>query len=140
MSACETVAKAVKSLVINSAETVKQLNEEVRKEFITSSEEVYKEALRSLITQENQLLKQLDTIRKDREELSFVSTELEQAFVDGKLISMEDAKRICKEAKQEFKTKPIITNIEIKTPEINLPDAENFLVDNEDEDEEVVPF
>lgn len=133
MSACETLKGAIKSLVVNSKETVRKLNEEVRNEFITSSSEVYKEALRSLIKQENILLKQIDTIRQDRDELSFVTTELERAFVEGNLISMEDAKRICQEAKREFKTKPILQNITIKQPDFK-PNEDIIHTDIEDKD------
>lgn len=76
---------------------------EVLAEFCTSSEEVYKEGLRSLIRQENLLLKQVDTIRKDLLELSFVKNALEADFMAGILISEDDARDCTKKARREFK-------------------------------------
>ena len=90
-------------ITLPTRQLLTRATEEVLAEFCTSSEEVYKEGLRSLIRQENLLLKQVDTIRKDLLELSFVKTALEAEFLAGVLISEDDARECTKKARREFK-------------------------------------
>lgn len=92
-------------LAVNTRERVQALTQEVLAEFKTSSDEVYKESLRSLIEQQNKLLKQVDDIRKDIEEVEECKKALEAAFVSGVLLSMDDALKTVKRASAAYKAK-----------------------------------
>lgn len=92
-------------LAVNTRERVQALTQEVLAEFKTSSDEVYKESLRSLIEQQNKLLKQVDDIRKDIEEVEECKKALEAAFVSGALLSMDDALKTVKRASAAYKAK-----------------------------------
>ena len=105
----DVIVEETTALALPKEEVVKKLNQEVQDEYTTSSEEVYKEAKRSLVEQENLLLKQMDTIRRDTEIVKFVGKALEKAFINGDLISEEDAKRVSKQAKAAYrKSSPFI--------------------------------
>ena len=54
---------------INSQDRINELDKEVQNEFITSKDEVYREGLRSLITQENEFLMEADKIRQKLEKI-----------------------------------------------------------------------
>lgn len=93
IKAAESICK---DLAPNSNDLLKKYQEEIEGEFKTSKEEVYKDALRSLIRQRDELIKQVDTIRTDLETLDKVKAGLDEAFLAGKLISREDAQKITK--------------------------------------------
>lgn len=94
--AIEQAQSTGKDLAPNSNELLDKYYKEVQEEFRTSKEGVYKEALRSLIKQRDQLIKQLDTIRTDLETLDRVKKALDAEFLAGKLISHEDSKKVTK--------------------------------------------
>lgn len=75
------------------SEKLKKLNEEVKSEFNTSKDSVYKEALRSLILLEDKYKKQINQIQNDLEKVGKVKVKLEEAYLAGELISREDAKK-----------------------------------------------
>jgi uncharacterized protein YlxW (UPF0749 family) len=87
-----------KALALNNNETLKSLQKEVMDEFITSDREVYKEALRSLLAQEQRLNQQRIDLNKELdEEMAQVAEAkklLDASFKDGTLHSVQDARGI----------------------------------------------
>lgn len=86
------------ALALNTQETLNAIKKEVHDEFITSDKEVYKEGLRSLLVQEQKLLKQkadmsaeIDT---DIEKLKLTREALDEAFKNGTLHSVEDLRGV----------------------------------------------
>jgi len=82
------------ALALNTQETLEQLNQEVQSEFITSDREVYKEGLRSLLVQEQKLLKQKASIEQDIKQLHTTRDALGEAFKNGTLHSVEDVRGV----------------------------------------------
>jgi hypothetical protein len=82
------------ALALNSQESLDALKKEVMDEFITSDKEVFKAAMRSLLTQEQKLNKQKASIDQDIEQLHKARAALEEAFKNGTLHSAEDARGV----------------------------------------------
>lgn len=82
------------ALALNSEESLKAIQQEVMDEFITSDKEVYKEGLRSLLVQEQKLNRQKAEIDKDIEVLHQARAALDEAFRNGTLHSVEDARGV----------------------------------------------
>lgn len=82
------------ALALNTNETLQNLQKEVMDEFVTSDREVYKAALRSLLTQEQKLNKQKASIDKDIDQLKQVRAALDESFKNGTLHSAEDARGV----------------------------------------------
>lgn len=94
----ETTGRA---LALNNDDALAELKKEVQEEFITSDREVYKEALRSLMVQEQKLNRQRDEIVKqveqDIEQLRAARAALDEAFRNGTLHSAQDARGVVRE-------------------------------------------
>lgn len=82
----------------NTQDSLKRLNEEVRAEYIKTQEDVYKEALRSLLNQEANLSAQIASIQKEVLEVIAAKQVLEKAYLEGKLQTKQDARKIVQEA------------------------------------------
>ena len=68
------------ALALNTNETLAKLQKEVTEEFVTSDHEVYKEALRSLLVQEQKLQKQIADIQREIKDLDSAKVALDDAF------------------------------------------------------------
>jgi len=101
----EETQAAGTAVTLHTPEHVKQLNKEVMSEFNTSKEDVYKEALRTLVQHENKLIKQVYDCQKDLKEIEKAKADLEKAFMEGKILSMEDAKQVIKTGDIDDKSK-----------------------------------
>ncbi len=90
-----------RALALNNDDALAELKKEVQEEFITSDREVYKEALRSLMVQEQKLNRQRDEIVKqveqDIKQLHEARVALDGAFKDGTLQSAQDARGVIRE-------------------------------------------
>lgn len=91
------------ALAIN-AEAVEQIQKEVQDEFITSNKEVYKAGLRSLIIQEQKLVKQKASIDNDIAQLGAARDALTEAFKNGDLHSVEDARGVVRTVNKKIST------------------------------------
>ena len=87
------------ALSLNSDAVKNELMKEVQDEFLTSDREVYKAGLRSLVIQEQKLNKQIASIQKDIKELHEAREALGQAFTDGELQSVEDARGVVRKVR-----------------------------------------
>lgn len=106
-----TEAKTGTALALNTQETLDQIKKEVHDEFITSDKEVYKEGLRSLLVQEQKLLKQKADmnaeIDSDIEKLKLTREALDQAFKDGSLHSVEDVRGVVRTVGRRASTRAV---------------------------------
>lgn len=82
------------ALALNDDQALAALQKEVAEEFVTSDREVYKKGLRSLMTQEQQLQKQIRSIEAEIKQLHETRVALDEAFKNGSLQSIEDARGI----------------------------------------------
>lgn len=90
-----------KAITLNSDEKLTALKQEVVDEFETSDSEVYKEGLRSILEQEQQLKKQIRIIENEIRELHSARSALDEAFKSGELKSVEDARGITRTVREK---------------------------------------
>lgn len=88
------------ALALNTQEALTEIQQEVQNEFITSDREVYKEGLRSLLVQEQKLRRQISQIEKEIGELHQAKLLLDEAFKNGTLHSVEDARGIVRKVRR----------------------------------------
>ncbi len=95
------------ALAINTQEKVDRIIKEVQDEFITSDEKVYKAGLRSLIIQEQKLIKQKNSIDTDIKHLHDARDALTLAFKNGELHSVEDARGVVRSVNKNIDARDI---------------------------------
>lgn len=104
------------ALALNSQEKIDRIVKEVQDEFLTSDEEVFKAGLRSLLVQEQKLVKQKAKITADidadLQHLADARVALTNAFKTGELHSVEDARGVVRKVKRELE-KDFASNIDI---------------------------
>lgn len=102
------------ALIINNQEAVDQIRKEVEEEFITSDREVYKAGLRSLLIQEQKLTAQIAEINAEITHLHQASDALTEAFKNGQLHSVSDARGVVRSVRRELE-KDFSTNLNKST-------------------------
>lgn len=88
--------------LLNSQETVDQIQKEVMDEFITSDREVYKAGLRSLLVHQQKLEQQKASIDAEIAHLALARDALTEAFKNGSLHSVSDARGVVRKVKKEL--------------------------------------
>ena len=99
--------------LLNSQETVDQIQKEVMDEFITSDREVYKAGLRSLLVHQQKLEQQKEQIDAEIAHLQQANAALTEAFKNGTLHSVADARGVVRKVKRELE-KDFASNIDLE--------------------------
>lgn len=90
------------ALALNNQETLDTLKKEVQEEFVTSDREVYKVGLRSLLVQEQKLQRQIEEIKGEIKHLHDAREALDEAFKNGSLHSVADARGVVRQVRQSL--------------------------------------
>lgn len=86
---------------LQGKELITQLKKEVRDEFVTSDQNVYKEGLRTLAIKEQGLNKQINKLKAEVAQLDEMREALDQAFMRGDLHSIKDARGVVRQVREK---------------------------------------